>query len=145
MAEGNINVGEYGEVIEKKKDMVTVRLARKEACAKCGACANGATGKEMLINAKNLCDATVGDTVCVVLDNADFIKATLIMYGLPFCAFLIGVFSGFFLGKAIAENFAEVIGFALGIILVTLVYLWIKSMEPHWKKGNYVPKAVSKK
>ncbi|MFR7512063.1 MAG: SoxR reducing system RseC family protein, partial [Muribaculaceae bacterium] len=81
-------MAEIGEVIGTEKNKLVVRMTRKEACAKCRACSAGLKEQDMLLKAVNLCNAKVGDKVEVMLETADFMKATCIMYGIP-CAMFI--------------------------------------------------------
>lgn len=138
-----VRLGEVGDVIGIEGNRLVVRMERKEACAKCRACTAGLQSEDMIIKAINLCDGKVGDKVEVMLDNADFMKAALIMYGIPFTGFMIGVLGGYYGAQAVGINGGEYIGMALGLILVVASYLAIRSQEERFKKGNYVPKAVS--
>ena len=85
-----------GLVSEVKGDLAIVKIHRKEACGECRACLSGLTEKEMDIEAKNLCDAEEGDWVELELQENAFFNAVMIMYGLPFVAFIAGVVVGYF-------------------------------------------------
>lgn len=135
-------LGEVGEVIGTEDDNLVVKMQRTEACAKCRACTAGMKKEDMIIKAQNLCKASVGNKVDIVLDNADFMKATIIMYGIPFIAFMIGIFGGYYGAYNLGINNGELIGIAAGLILVVITYLIIHSQEDKFKKGNYVPKAI---
>lgn len=130
-------MGEKGQVIELKANIAVVKMERTEACAKCRAC-EGLGKHEMVIEAKNLCDADVGDTVEIDLESQNFLKAIGIMYGIP----LITLMLGFVIGYILIKN--EFLSFALGIIFMLLTYLWIKQKEPYWKKQNFSPRAIKK-
>lgn len=135
-------LGEVGEVIGKESGKLIVRMERKEACAKCRACTAGMKKEDMIIRAENVCNAEVGNKVDIVLDNADFMKATLIMYGIPFVAFMAGIFCGYYGALKMGINNSEVVGVVAGIVLVIVTYLIIHSQENRFKKGNFVPKAL---
>lgn len=135
-------LGEVGEVVGKENNKIIVKLQRTEACAKCRACTAGMKKEDMLIKAENMCNASVGNKVDLVLDNADFMKATLIMYGIPFAAFMIGIFGGYYGALSMGMDNGEVIGIAAGVILVIISYLIIHTQEDKFKKGNFVPKAI---
>lgn len=135
-------LGEVGEVIGKESGKLIVRMERKEACAKCRACTAGMKKEDMIIRAENVCNAEVGNKVDIVLDNADFMKATLIMYGIPFVAFMVGIFGGYYGALKMGINNSEVVGVVAGIVLVIVTYLIIHSQENRFKKGNFVPKAL---
>lgn len=138
-------MAEIGKVIDIEKNKVVVSLERKEACAKCRACSAGMKAEEMLIRAENICGAKVGDKVEIALEETDFIKAVLIMYGFPFVMFLIGLFGGYY--GCLSANIPnpELIGFVAGLILVAIGYGLIKSQEKRWRSGNYIPKAIAVK
>ena len=136
-------MAEIGEVIERENDRVVVKLERKEACAKCRACTAGMKSSDMLINAENLCNAEKGDKVEISLEESDFMKAVLVMYGFPFVMFMIGVLAGYYGCLRLGIPGAEYISFGLGLVLVVISYAVIRSQEPHWRKGNFVPKAIA--
>lgn len=136
-------MAEIGEVIEKKDKKVVVKLERKEACAKCRACSAGMKSTEMLITAENNCGAELGDKVEIALEEADFIKAVLIMYGFPFVMFIIGLFAAYYGCQSANIPNAELIGFIVGLVLVAVSYAVIKSQEKRWRSGNYIPKAIA--
>lgn len=135
-------LGEVGEVVEKRDNKITVKLQRTEACAKCRACTAGMKKEDMLITAENLCNASVGNKVDIVLDNADFMKATIIMYGFPFISFMIGIFAGYYISLNMNVAYPEVVGIIAGLVLVVISYIIIHSQEKRFKKGNFVPKAI---
>lgn len=140
---GELNKGEVGEVIDIEDNRLVIKLHRNEACAKCKACTAGIDGKEMIIKAINDCGGTIGDKVEIALDSANFYKATLIMYGIPFIAFLIGVFGGYYSALYFEIDYAEVIGIAAGFFLVIIAYGIIHTQEHRFKKTSYVPKAIN--
>jgi sigma-E factor negative regulatory protein RseC len=136
-------MAEIGTVIGVKDDnRLLVRLERQEACAKCRACTAGMKKEEMILTAENLCGGKVGDNVEVTLEMADFMKAAMIMYGLPFAMFMIGIFAGYYISLNMGYGSNELIGFLTGLVLVCITYILIHSQEKRWKSNNYVPKAI---
>lgn len=136
-------MAEIGQVIEIFHDnKITVKLERKEACAKCRACTAGLSSKEMLIKAINRCNASVGDNVEIVIEEKNFIAAVFIMYGIPFLFLLIGIFLGYWVGGYLKIEQKELFSFVLGIIFVCLSYLIIRTKENYWKSKNFSPKAI---
>ena len=137
-------MAEIGRVIEKKENnKLLIKLERQEACAKCRACSAGMQSKEMLLVAENLCHASVGDDVEIFLEETDFMKAVLIMYGIPFLFFVGSVLITYFILDSMGIANTEIISFAVGIVLVAVSYLVIHHFESHFKSNNYVPKATS--
>ena len=97
-------MAEIGEVIGTEKNKLVVRMTRKEACAKCRACSAGLKEQDMLLRAVNLCNAKVGDKVEVMLETADFMKATCIMYGIPCAMFMVGILAGYYGFEALGKK-----------------------------------------
>ena len=126
-----------------KDDLVIATIHRKEACGECRACLSGMTKTEMDIEAKNLCDAEVGDWVELELQDNAFFYAVVIMYGLPFIGFIAGVVGGYY---ATAKFFPTVPAFlpslVLGVLGIVIAMLWIKSQNPRWESGKYRPLAT---
>lgn len=141
MITGDI-MSEVGKVIDIKGNKVTVELERKEACAKCRACSAGLKSETMVIECYNSCEAAVNERVEIMLEEKSFIAAVLIMYGIPFLSFLVGIGIGLYAAGAVGLGCKELIGFFVGIIFVALSYLWIKSKESYWKSKSFVPTAI---
>jgi sigma-E factor negative regulatory protein RseC len=137
-------MSEIGQVIEKRdNNRLVVKLQRQEACAKCRACSAGMKTEEMLLEAENLCNAEVGDKVDIALEESDFMKAVFIMYGIPFVFFVVGLIGSYFAMARFGIANAELLSFVVGIVLVVISYLVIHQFEPHFRKDNYVPKAIN--
>lgn len=137
-------MGEIGQVIEKRNNnRLLIKLERQEACAKCRACTAGMRTEEMLLEAENLCNADINDNVEITLEEADFMKAVLIMYGIPFLCFIGGLLISYFVLNNMGINGADAISFFIGIVLVVIAYFVIHVFEPHFKSANYMPKAIN--
>lgn len=132
-----------GIVLEDKKDMLKVEIVRQEACGQCKACLAGIMEKRVEIEAKNLCDAETGDWVELELQDNAFMKAVLISYGVPLIAFLAGIFLGFYgLASYIPFMNEGLVAIITGVIGLFLAYAWIRSKNPTWENGKYLPLAV---
>lgn len=132
-----------GFVSEIKGDLAIVKIYRQEACGECRACLSGMTKKEMDIEAKNLCDAEEGDWVELELQENAFFNAVMIMYGLPFLAFLAGVLVGYMAIPKVLPAISPVLSsLVLGVLGIVLTMFWIKSQNPRWESGKYRPLAT---
>lgn len=132
-----------GLVHEIKGDLAYVTIHRKEACGECRACFSGMMKTEMEIQAKNLCDAEVGDWVELELQDNAFFNAVLIMYGLPFVFFILGVVVGYYGVPKLVPGINPVLpSLVLGVLGIFLTMLWIKSKNPKWESGKYRPLAT---
>ena len=138
----DIKKGEVGQVIEINDNKVLVKMERKEACAKCKACSVGIEGKEMRVTALNLCKAGVGDMVEIIIDNKDFVSASLIMYGFPLLGFVAGLFLGYFIAANIGLKGPEFYGMVWGLVFVALAYLIIRKTESEKRREKFIPRAV---
>lgn len=133
-----------GKVLEKQSEsLLTVKIVRAEACGSCKGCLAGQIETEMELDAKNLCDAEVGDWVELKLEENVFFRAVTISYGIPFIFFVVGMLLGQF---AIYPMFPDVVDgiipFTTGMIGVFMAYAWLKSQNHKWENGNYTPMAV---
>ncbi len=135
-------MGEIGQVIEVKDAVVKVRLNRKEACAKCGACTAGLESKDMFIEANNYALAHKGDFVEISLKEENFIKAVAIMYGIPLIGLLLGLGLGAGIGATLAPGLADVLAIVLGLMGAGVSFLLIHLNENRFKVDQYKPKAV---
>lgn len=133
---------EKGVVILREQNRITVSMKRSEACAKCRACVAGLGEREMRLVAKNECGADVGDIVRIELREGVFIRAALILYGIP----LVFMMCGFLLGKLLSGVFvyinSEILSFMLGVLALVSSYLLIHMRQHKLKLYNYEPAAV---
>ncbi|MCL2376143.1 MAG: SoxR reducing system RseC family protein [Defluviitaleaceae bacterium] len=131
-------MGEVGEVIEVNGEEIFVKHQRTGACVSCKICARGQDENEMIMRARNACEATVGDFVEVELQEGALIKAVAMAYGIPFAALIMGFAAGYL----IAGEFAA---FTIGIVFMILAYVAIKILEKSGKLAKkYVPVAIRK-
>ena len=131
-----------GLVTEIKEDLAIVKIHRREACGECRACLSGMTEKDMDIEAKNLCDAEVGDWVELELQDNAFFNAVMIMYGLPFLGLIAGIVLGYKAVPAVAPVSPVFASVALGLVGMAIVFVWIRSQNPRWESGKYRPLAA---
>ena len=136
-------MAEKGLVMQEKGDSLVIKMKRKEACAKCRACVAGLTEKDMILEAKNMCRATVDDWVEVEISESGFLFAVGIMYGIPLIALLAGIMIGnFVLAPMLSFINPDVTSFFTGLVFTGLAYLWIRSQEDRWKEKKITPLAV---
>lgn len=132
-----------GLVTESKNNLVTVHIVRKEACGQCRACLSGMMESDMDIEAKNLCDAEIGDWVELELQDNAFMHAILIMYGIPFIGLVFGIVFGYFVVAPVVPFLHEgLVSFLFGVLCIGICYLWIHSQNRRWESGKYRPMAT---
>lgn len=135
-------MAEVGRVIAVEGDLVKLVLKRKEACGKCRACSAGLNEKEMEMKAKNLCGAKVGDRVEVFIEQTNFMKAVLIMYGVPFIFFMIGIFGGYYGSLYFGVGNEALVSIAAAVILTAVSFVIIHMNEKNWSNGDFLPVAT---
>lgn len=135
-------MGEKGLVINTKDRLAVIQMTRTEACGQCRACLAGMKKEEMIIEADNECNAKVGDWVIMELRNNSFIKAVMILYGIPMVALVTGIVLGYYVLYQYVPINREVLSFAVGILFTVLAYLWIRSKESTWDKKKIRPVAT---
>ncbi|MCL2851943.1 MAG: SoxR reducing system RseC family protein [Defluviitaleaceae bacterium] len=137
-------MGETGQVVELDGDFVKIRMTRQKACEKCRACAPSVDGMHMYLSAQNACGADVGDWVSVDLDGGFFLRAVLIMYGLPLVMLLAGFGLGTGAAGVLGIPLEELAGFASGIMLAALTYFVISRLQHKIDRGKNAPVATRK-
>ncbi|MBE6037709.1 MAG: sigma E factor regulator [Anaerofustis stercorihominis] len=121
----------------KANNMAVVQVQRSTACENCGACS---VGKEKLVvsaEVENLVGANVGDEVDVEMEFSGVMGASFFGYGVPFIAFITGLFLGFYVMPKIIPLDANFLGFAFGALFMAAGYLGVKFMD---KKGAFKEK-----
>ena len=131
-------MGEIGKVTEVIGEDIMVSHKRTGACASCKICARGRDDNEMVMRARNACQAAVGDFVEVELQEGALLKAVGMAYGIPLAAMIVGFGLGHLFG-------GEIAAFAVGIVLMGMAYVVIRIMEKNGKLAKkYVPVAIRK-
>lgn len=136
-----------GVVIKIKEDRAVVQLLKHTACGDCGACHLGDDSKSIVVECENLPKAQVGEKVEIDLGTPEVLSAAFILYMIPMCALLIGIFGGSFVYEHVFGSAGkEGVSVAIGLLFMTLAYVGIKMQENRFaKSGNYLSKIVSVK
>lgn len=136
-------MGEIGKIREFKDRDCVVVMERNEACKKCGACSKGLQSAEMIIQAENLCEAQIGDEVEIYLEQENFLKAVMILYGIPLISLFVGLGVGYLVSNLLSlDAYKEAVAIIFGVIFIGSTYLAIRKKEHIFKKGGYKPKAI---
>lgn len=129
-------------VVKNVQDVhATVIVARKSMCEHCTAGTCHVTGEGAEIEALNIAKARVGQRVRVVLKPISYVKGSLMLYGLPALALVLGAVAGkeylsrFFPGMD-PDGVAALAAFGLFALSFAVVKLWSRRAE---KKVQYKP------
>jgi sigma-E factor negative regulatory protein RseC len=132
---------ETGVVSTVTGPMAKVMVKKKSACEHCTAGTCHITGDEAEIDALNEAGAHPGQTVRVVLKPMSYLKGSLVLYGLPALALIIGaivgkeVFSKDFEGTD-PELVSAAFAFGFFALSFLAIKLWSTRAE---KKVQYKP------
>ncbi len=135
---------EYGTAVKVSDGKVIVMVKRTAACEKCGKCSHPhvvfGDNSDLAIEAVSLGDIKPGDTVELDMDNHDFLRASLLVWGLPLVAAGAGLGLGTLLGNALGNGGVWGAVFAFGSLALSFYWLhqYDKSAE---KAGRYLPAA----
>jgi sigma-E factor negative regulatory protein RseC len=133
---------ETGIVTKIDGNMARVLVQKKSACDGCsveGACK--ATPEGMEIEALNAVHAKVGQRVKILMTAGEYLKGTMIVYGIPLIVFIAGAIFGKNLGEKYftdmnSDLVAAIAGFILLILSLAGIRIWSKRME---SKAEYNP------
>lgn len=134
-------MAETGIVMKEHGNLVTVKLERNEACAKCKACTAGLASKDMILEAENLCHAKEGDIVTVSLEQTNFLKAVIIMYVFPLIALLAGIGIGYYVSALLGWKAVELVAVIVGAIFTAITYMVIRLNDEKFRTKEYTPVA----
>ncbi len=123
-----------GRVVAVEGAEAVVLFSRGMACAHCGACLTLSDGN-METRVRNTLSAAVGDRVEVRLAANRVVSATLLAYGVPLVALLIGLAAG--------SRISDIAAVGLGLLFCAAAYLALHLLERRWKaRETYRPKMV---
>ena len=116
-----------GTVHEIKGDKAAVVFKRSKACGDCHACASFGDGNSV-IELENTLGAKVGDRVRIELHSGAVFKASLILYGIPLIALLLGVLLG--------SRISDLVGALIGIGAAVAALIAIRLFEPRIRRKH---------
>lgn len=129
---------EEGRVLAAEGPLATVRVERHSSCASCGAgcvCAEPEKGpKIMLVRAVNRVGAREGDRVKIALEPEKLVSMAALAYLMPLVFLFLGAFFGpqitalfgWTLAVDLARALLSLVGLAVGIVLLKLIFLRVK-------------------
>jgi sigma-E factor negative regulatory protein RseC len=120
---------EEGMVIETQGQVATIRVNKASSCAHCKAgCME--QGGFMITKGENSIGAKVGDTVLLNINSRMALNSSLIVFGLPLIALLLGVFIAHAIAVGIGyEDHSQLISISGGAILFILSFIPIKMYD----------------
>ncbi|MFC1718110.1 SoxR reducing system RseC family protein [Candidatus Poribacteria bacterium] len=130
------SIREEGVVTEVHGHMATVRIDKAGACARCKVgCMEQGGG--MVTEAANPTGAQVGDTVQLAFNPRAALTASLITFGVPLLALLLGVI----LASVVADQIdyqgsRQLVSIGTGAILFVLSFIPLRAYDRRIKEGG---------
>ncbi len=137
-------IEEEGIVAETEGDTAKVAILRKSACESCAAAGICHPGDQEFMEAANPLGAKKGQKVKVVVAPQVYLKASIILYGVPMAA-LVG---GAIIGKNLALKYAgeansDLWAFISGMVCMAVSFLFIRMYNKKVEKTQqYKPVIV---
>ena len=137
-------IEEEGIVAEVEGGIAKVSIVRKGACDSCAAAEICHPGEESFMEAANPLGAKKGQRVKVVVAPQTYLKASIILYGVPMAA-LVG---GAIIGKNLAEYYgagaqSDLWAFIAGMTCLVVSFLFIRMYNKKVEKTpQYKPVIV---
>ena len=125
-------IEEIGTVKSLSGSMAVVLVPRKSACEGCTAGACRPDEQAMEIEAENRAGAEVGQRVKVAIEPSAYMKGSLIVYGVPALALVVGAVAGKewvsrLLPGRDPDILSAIVGFAALVFALGLIRLWSRS------------------
>jgi sigma-E factor negative regulatory protein RseC len=111
--------------------LARVKAVKGEGCGACtpGSCAFGGA-EELLLEAENPVGALVGQRVTLALEAGAILKASLLAYGVPILAAMLGGAAGGGYGAWFApQQDAELLAFAFGGMAFVAAFLGVRAYD----------------
>ena len=120
-------IEEEGIVVEVAGDIARVSILAKSACEKCSASGVCHPGEQEYMEASNPLGAKKGQKVKVVLAPQVYLKASIILYGIPMAFFVAAAIVGKNMGLRYGtESTSDLWAFIAGMISMVVSFLAIR-------------------
>jgi sigma-E factor negative regulatory protein RseC len=137
-------IEEEGIVAEVQGGVAKVEILKKSACEQCAASGTCHPGDQELMEADNPLGAVKGQKVKVVVAPQLYLKASIILYGIPMAAMVAGAILGknaavAYAGEANSDLWAFIAGMTCLVISFYFIRLYNNKVE---KTREYKPVIV---
>ncbi|MBI4776849.1 MAG: SoxR reducing system RseC family protein [Deltaproteobacteria bacterium] len=133
---------EEGIVRSVHGDNAVVSTHRGTACESCGAhgaCNAMGGGREMVVEALNEAQASVGDRVEISIEETSVLKASVFVYLIPVVMLLIGAAIGKILGARLEKD-TDIAAFLFGIVAFAVSLVIVRQGgRKLGRQSKYVP------
>lgn len=137
-------IEEEGVVAEIEDGIARVAILTKSACEQCAASGVCHPGDQEYLEAANPLGAKKGQKVKVVLAPQVYLKASIILYGIPMAALIAGAIIGKNIStRYVGEQNSDLWAFIAGVACLLVSFLFIRSYNKKVEKTEkYKPVIV---
>ena len=137
-------IEEEGMVAEVEGDIAKVAILKKSACEQCAASGVCHPGDQEFLEAANPLGAKQGQKVKVVLAPQVYLKASIILYGIPMTAMIAGAIIAKNLTlPLVGDSRSDLWAFVSGVVCTAVSFLFIRSYNNKVQKTQkYKPMIV---
>ncbi len=137
-------IEEEGIVAEVAGDIAKVAITKKSACENCSASGVCHPGEQEYMEAANPLGAKKGQKVKVMLAPQVYLKASIILYGIPMAVFVAAAIAGKNLGLRYGtESSSDLWAFVAGMACMVVSFLFIRMYNKKVEKTEeYKPVIV---
>ncbi len=137
-------IEEEGVVAEIEGDIARVAILAKSACEQCAAAGVCHPGDQEYLEAANPLGAKKGQKVKVVLAPQVYLKASIILYGIPTAALVAGAIIGKNISiRYVGEQNSDLWAFVAGAVCMLVSFIFIRSYNKKVEKTQkYKPVIV---
>jgi len=137
-------IEEEGIVAEVEGNIAHVAVLKKSACEQCSAAGVCHPGDQELMEAANPLNAVKGQKVKVVIAPQMYMKASMILYGIPMVALITGAIiakniAARYVGEDQSDLWAFIAGMACTVVSFVFIRAYNKKVE---KTQKYKPVIV---
>ncbi|MBN1548253.1 MAG: SoxR reducing system RseC family protein [Syntrophaceae bacterium] len=126
---------EEGLVIESRGATAWVQVEKKSACETCSAAHVCHPPEHDCLEAENSIGAVKGQKVRIVVQPAQYLKASFILYGLPVIVFLAAAVAGKIAAvRLFGEAYSDLYAFAGAILFTGVTFMLIIRLHQNRKK-----------
>jgi len=127
-------IEEEGIVAEIHGDMAKVAILKKSACEQCAASGVCHPGEEELMEAANPLGARKGQKVKVVIAPQIYLKASIILYGIPMAVFITGAILAKKAAMAYGSADSDLWAFLAGTACLVVSFMFIRGYNKKVEK-----------
>jgi len=120
-------IEEEGIVAEIEGDIAKVAILKKSACEQCSAAGVCHPGDQEYMDAANPLGAVKGQKVKVVIAPQMYLKASIILYGIPMVALITGaIIAKNIAARYVGEDGSDLWAFLAGMALMLVSFFFIR-------------------